>query len=328
MTAILILNWNGWQDTIDCLKSLSAMTTEEYFVVLGDNGSSDDSLSKLIEYTTSKNQRVLNTDYNENKKFSISPRDIIIYDLKENHGFAKGNNYMVKYAHQYDPEYYLLLNNDTEVEEDFLEKLVSFKMSNEKYKVLTPLIHYYFDKSLIWNAGGNLIWGGRKYHYADKPRETLKENDYIDCTYITGCALFCDSTVLLPDNSLLTERFFHGEEDFEFGHRMRKQCVKMACVINSVIYHKVGRSCEKAGKTIGLMYIHFLNRFIDLRTQLNPFSYYAYLIVYTPQLFRLVLRNGLSFRDAISFYRKLLGEIHTLDSVPKEKFLKEMKYYQ
>lgn len=48
MTGIIILNWNGWEDTIDCLKSLKQITDTEYFIVLVDNGSNNNSVEKII----------------------------------------------------------------------------------------------------------------------------------------------------------------------------------------------------------------------------------------------------------------------------------------
>lgn len=50
MTGIIILNWNGWEDTIDCLKSLKQITDTEYFIVLVDNGSNNNSVEKIEEY--------------------------------------------------------------------------------------------------------------------------------------------------------------------------------------------------------------------------------------------------------------------------------------
>lgn len=320
MVAILILNWNGWNDTIDCLKSLLSMEYEDFFIILGDNGSNNDSKEQISDFCTSIGKNGKWETLESDSKKSVEKKDIILIDLKVNNGFAKGNNLMVKYAWQFNPEYYLLLNNDTEVEPDFLKKLVDFQKQNRDIKILTPLIYYFFEKDRIWNAGGKIIWGVRKYFYGESLAKDVKIKEFLRCTYITGCALMCTSEVLKDDHSLLTEAFFHGEEDFELGLRMKKKKVKMGCYTPSVIYHKVGRTSGKVGKKIGLTYCHYLNRFINLRHHLNFISFYVFLCVYFPYVIRLLHRKGLSYKEAIRFYCKVVAESHKLNGVSYEKF--------
>lgn len=320
MVAILILNWNGWEDTIACLKSLLLMDFKDYFIILGDNGSNNDSKDRLSEYCKSigKNSEWLSLESRTCR--TISMKDIVLYDLKTNNGFAKGNNLMMRFAWQYKPDYYLLLNNDTEVEPDFLTKLVNYQKQNPQIKILSPLIYYYDNKDRIWNAGGKIIWGIRKYFYGDCLAKNISIDEYLRCSFITGCALMCTPDILKEDHTLLTEAFFHGEEDFELGLRMKKDGVEMGCYTPAVIYHKVGRSSGSVGKKIGLTYCYYLNRFINLRHNLNFLSFYTFLCVYFLYVIRLLHNNGLSYWKAIKFYYKVIVESHKLDGVTYEKF--------
>lgn len=321
MVCIVILNWNGWKDTIDCLESLSKMTYDEYFVMIGDNGSANESKEKILEYCIKKNPDSVWIDNIDGYRKEVHKGEILLFDLKENHGFAKGNNLLISYASSiFNPNYYLLLNNDTEVKPNFLSTLVDFQQRNSEYRVLTPLIYYFYDKSLVWNGGGNLFWGVRKYHYADQPAVCVKESVFIPCTFITGCALFFTHDVLRPNGTLFTEAFFHGEEDFEFGLRMKKKHIKMGCVVQSVIYHKVGRTVGNAGNVVGLGYCYYLNRFINLRHNLSTLSFYTFLIVYAPYVIGLFMKKGVSLAKAIVIYKSLLIECHHLDGVSKAKF--------
>lgn len=320
MTAILILNWNGWKDTVDCLKSLKALTTDNFFVMLGDNGSTDDSLQQIKDFCSKESMSLKCQTYGTETTLQAEPRSIILYDLKENHGFARGNNLMMKYAHTLSPDYYLLLNNDTEVEPDFLTLLTEYQQKHNEIKVLTPLIHYFYDKSLIWNAGGKLIWGLRKYHYADQPASEVTETEFIPCTFITGCAILCTPEVLQADHTLLTERFFHGEEDFDFGLRMKKKGVQMGCLVPSVIYHKVGRSVDKMGDKTGATYCYYLNRFVNLRQHLNPLSFWSFTTLYAPYVIRLMHQCGLTYGEALRFYTGVVSESLKLEGVSKEKY--------
>lgn len=121
MTGIIILNWNGWEDTIDCLKSQYKTIGSDFFVILVDNGSADDSIEHLKEYIIQEGitLHIFNGD-DSNLPSSISHGDIILYPLGENYGFAKGNNKGLELAKRYSPEYCLLLNNDTVVTPNYL----------------------------------------------------------------------------------------------------------------------------------------------------------------------------------------------------------------
>lgn len=320
MTAILILNWNGWKDTLECLKSLKTLTTDDFFIMLGDNGSTDDSIQRIKDFCQKESLPLQHLTLGEEEKLQVEKRSIILYDLKENHGFARGNNLLMKYAWTLSPDNYLLLNNDTEVEPDFLSKLTAYQQKHPDVKVLTPLIHYFYDKSLIWNAGGNLIWGLRKYHYADRPASEVTETEFIPCTFITGCALLCTPEALQEDHTLLTERFFHGEEDFDLALRMKKKGVKMGCYVPSVIYHKVGRSVDRMGDKLGATYCYYLNRFVDLRQHLSVLSFWSFVLLYFLYVVRLMHNNGLNYGEAVRFYTEVVKESLTLEGVSKEKY--------
>ena len=218
MTAIIILNWNNADDTLSCLDSL-VNAKGDFRVYLVDNGSADNSLLQL-EHWISSHQEI----------------DVVLIPLDKNYGFASGNNKGIAIASKDNPDSYLLLNNDTEVTPDFLTNLKAFQAKNPKYKVLTPLIYFHGCKSKIWNAGGRLKFGKRKYYYSNQSASAIKEQEYIPITFVTGCALFFQPEILDENKQIFTERFFFGEEDIEFSMRMKKMHTGMACVLDSVIY--------------------------------------------------------------------------------------------
>lgn len=145
MTAIILVNWNGADDTIACLESLSRMT-EPHFVVIADNSSSDDSVSRIQAWIDEFGQD------------NPVVRGYQLLSLDENYGFAVGNNKALAAAMQRNPDYCILLNNDTEVEPDFLSKLVDFAEDDKGAKVLSPCICYYSQKTKVWFSGGNSFW--------------------------------------------------------------------------------------------------------------------------------------------------------------------------
>lgn len=325
MTGIIILNWNGWKDTIECLKSLFVINDTEYFIILVDNGSTNDSVKQINKFLKNHNEIDFYTITESQKKLPhiIRNKTCVLYNLSNNYGFAGGNNKGIEVAKNYEPEYFLLLNNDTIVEPDFLSKLINFNKENPQYGILTPRICYFYDKNIVWNCGGALKWGFRKYHYADQSISKIKEKIFIDLGYITGCALFFEKDVI-KDNALLTERFFHGEEDFEFSYRMRKIGRKIACVLSSHIYHKVGSSTTTLNN-IGKIYIHYLNRFIDMRQQMSSLSWNIWKIVYIPYIYILLKRMSVKQTELLVFLRRLICESKSLDGVSKEKFFELLK---
>lgn len=297
-TAVILLNWNGADDTVMCLDSL-AKVRGDFFTVIVDNGSSDDSVKRLRQYKDG------------------SPLDIRLLELDRNYGFAGGNNRGVRFASADNPDAYMLLNNDTEVTPDFLERLEGFVSAHKEYSILTPRINYFYDKSIIWNCGGILRLGFRKYKYAGCSEDKVKGKYFLPISFVTGCALFCLPCVLEPDGSLLTERFFFGEEDFDFSMRMGKRGLKMACVMDSVIYHKVGSAGNMMAKS-GKVYLHLLNRYIDIRLNSSALFSFVWRVIYFPNTMR-ALRKAFG-RSAMGRYRRLLKDIRSKDSVDRSVF--------
>lgn len=300
MTAIIILNWNGADDTIDCLDSLSK-AKGDFFVVVADNGSSDNSVQRIKEYISS------------------SSLDIKLLENGFNYGFAKGNNIAIRYASGYNPDSFLLLNNDTEVTPDFLTRLSEFLKIHQEYRILTPRINYYYDKHRIWNCGGYLFAGLRKYLFADKNEYDISFKPYYRISFITGCALFFLPDVLDSDGNLFTERFFFGEEDFNLSIRMKKNGIPMACVADSLIYHKV--SASKKGKdVVGTYYLHQLNRYIDIRLSYGPLFCFFWRIINIPLSVFYFTRKSKSLLKALSLLRRLHKDSRNKDSVTEQDF--------
>lgn len=303
MTAIIILNWHGADDTIACLESLKK--AEGIFrVYVVDNGSTDDSLSRISAWI----------DANTGLEVELCPLD-------KNYGFAKGNNKGIARARTLNPDSYLLLNNDTEVEPDFLIRLQDFSKRNPQYKVLTPQINYYYDKNKVWNCGGRLFFGFRKYYYAGFPASTIKEKDYIPVSFVTGCALFFYPEILNEEGMLFTERFFFGEEDFELSMRLHKENKSIACVLDSLIYHKVGASIGRS-PSVSKVYLHNLNRFINVRLHFGVFKYMLWLLLSVPLLFKHLY--GATGNLALSFIlaRSLVCDACKKDRVTQTDFNK------
>jgi GT2 family glycosyltransferase len=113
--SIIILNWNGWSDTVECLESIYHINYSNYQVIVVDNNSSDDSIQKINDYARGKLEvksnffkydpidkpiEILNNkwEYSEIAKFSNHNKQLIIIENKKNYGFAEGNNIGIEFA--------------------------------------------------------------------------------------------------------------------------------------------------------------------------------------------------------------------------------------
>ena len=238
--AIIIINWNTYQLTYNCLKSLELCTYKNKSIFFVDNGSNDESGDKIaLEF----------------------PQINCIYNQK-NEGFTGANNKALKVILKQNFDYVLLLNNDTEVKPDFLSLMQASMDSDNNLAATQPLILDFPNKNTIWNAGGsfNTFFGLSKTRYKGiiyKPNlkiETLTE-------WISGCCILVKIAVV-KEVGLLDNRFFAYFEDVDWSIRMTNLGYKLGVVPKSIIYHHSSGSTKKNNTTNeGNLspYAHYLN---------------------------------------------------------------------
>lgn len=344
MTAVIILNWNGDKDTIACLASLFQLERQDFIWVLVDNGSEQVSIDRISDFLKREQKPFVFVREGEDLPHCPAAGEGIFYTLTDNNGFAKGNNLGIELVERFysknrclnnAPSCYLLLNNDTEQEPDFLRILEDFSEKNPQYVALTPQIRYGKPSELIWNCGGRLFFGFRRYYYGNKKYARIcPKRSYMPVTLLTGCALFFRRELLGEPDSwlgirstdryprLLSERFFVGEEDFDFCMKMQKEKRKMACVLSSIVYHKQGSSQNKLNKA-GRLQLYYLHRFVNVRQHFGKktLKYKIWKFVYMPYVAWLFRRSKITtLRHAWSQVRALMRKSEALESVSKEMF--------
>jgi len=292
--SIIVLNWNGWKDTIECLESLSKVTYHSYDIVIVDNHSRDGSVSKIWDYCKALYEESLGYHLRcvefDGKEYYEIPRDTISHTLhqnapknrhtialvksNDNYGFAGGNNIGIRYAlDNFNPSYLLLLNNDTIVDASFLDLLVSVGESNESIALLGPKIlynDYNGRKDVIWFAGGKInYWFGNIYtHLSDGEPDSYSDNHIKEVDWLSGCALLMKVTSEMP---LLNSRYFFGFEDVEYCIKAKKRGKKIIFVPSSRIWHKIGMSRKKTKPQVNRLIYKF--RFIKENFPAYVFCY-------------------------------------------------------
>lgn len=212
---IILVNYNGIADTKECLKSLQNITYPNYDVIIVDNASKDhDALMQDKE---------------------IQNNAILIFS-KYNNGFSDGNNQGIAYALNHNADYVLLLNNDTIVEKDFLEALVSTAEKHSDTGIVTGNIFYYSQPDMLWYSNGSF---DKKTCITEMVQPTEYEETKI--TFACGCLMLIRASVL-QQIGMLSDKFFLYSEDTDFCCRVAKAGYQLYWTKKSVIYHKVSAS--------------------------------------------------------------------------------------
>jgi len=336
--AIIILNWNGWKDTIECLESVLRNTYPNYQVIVVDNGSTDSSEEKMkawadgkqevltpepthplyhlshpsikksipyIYYNREEAEKVGNykleekitKEWQERRKTNskelnpTSPYPIIFIQTGENLGFAGGNNVGIRYALKKDNcEHVLFLNNDTVVEENFLNELIKNTDRNQNVGIIGGKILYYNEPNKIWYAGGKLdLIRGSGYH-KNYNRIDKNSKGRIKTSFITGCLMLINKELLNADE-LLFEEYFLYVEDVDFCYSLFEKGIESFVNLDSVIYHKISSTINH-NKGISPDAVYYLTRnrlYFMLRRQKNKIRKIIFLLFFgATRLFRVL----------------------------------------
>lgn len=218
---IIILNWNGKQDTLECLESVCKIDYPNFDVIVVDNGSTDDSVAAI----------------------KTAFPQVILIENKENLGFAGGNNVGIKHALQNGAEFVFLLNNDTVVDPDILVQLVTAHETLHKPGFLGCKIYFYDRPKVIQHFGGEVIFtpilSGR--HIGDGEDDKGQFEKVQTCDYVTGCALLFHRNVI-QKVGLLDERYFVYWEDADWGMRAKQFGYNNYVIPEAKLWHKVSAS--------------------------------------------------------------------------------------
>ena len=255
---IIVLNWNGWKDTIECLESLFRLTGADFRVVVCDNGSSDGSLERIKHWARgdilagpvdAQPERMGSPTYSKPLSFreltreqAESTSDICDHPLTliqngENRGFAAGNNAGLRYALR-NPnfEYFWLLNNDATPAPDALSALVAKAITDRRIGAVASICYYASAPETVqaWAGGRVNLWMG----YARNTTEPHRD-DWFQSLY---GASFLIQRAALEDAGLMDEGYFLYWEETDFCLRLRKAGWRLAAAPDSRVLHKVNAS--------------------------------------------------------------------------------------
>jgi len=313
--AIIILNWNGWKDTIECLESVYRNTYPNYQVVVIDNGSTDGSMEKIKAWADGK-QEVLTPEpshalYHLSHPPIEKPIPYICYtreeaerggDLileekatKEWQEQGKSNSKELTPTSPYplvliQTGKNLGLNNDAVVEEKFLNELLKGTNRNQNVGIIGGKILYYNEPNKIWYAGGKLdLIRGSGYH-KNYNRIDKNSKGRIKASFITGCLMLINKELLNVDE-LLFEEYFLYVEDVDFCYSSFEKGIEAFVNLDSIIYHKISSTINhNNGISPDAVYYLTRNRlYFMLRRQKNKIKIIIFLLFFgVTRLFRVL----------------------------------------
>ena len=258
---VVVLNWNSFEDTEACLKSLGDVTYGNLHIVVVDNGSVDGSLERLKEAFPSV-------------PFIATGRNL---------GFAGGVNVGIEYAMGQGADFVLLLNNDTVVAPDFVDRLVEFAADRPEAAIMCSKIYFHHAPERIWYAGARFLsWIGfthlRGCRRADAPRYSVPIE-----TEPTGCSMLI-RTELFSKIGLFDEDYFCYCEDVDLGRRAGLAGYRTYLVPSSKVWHKVA---ETSKDSLAMLYyivrnsLRLADTYHQLPYWLRPVRYGLVAITYT-----------------------------------------------
>ncbi len=214
---IIVLTYNGIDDTLACLASLNRLDypADRYDVVIVDNASRDGTPDRARQAFPG----------------------VTVIENGANLGFAAGNNVGLRHAQRHGYDYVLLLNNDTEVAPDMLTQLVAAAERDPAIAAVGPIIYYYAAPQRVWSAGGSIDWkrglcrmAGEEDDHGQYPAR--------DVDFVSGCAMLI-RVAALPAVGLLDERFFMYFEETEWCARATRAGYRCHFTPAAKVWHKI-----------------------------------------------------------------------------------------
>jgi len=276
---VILLNYNGWEDTIECLESVLKNDYGNYQIVVVDNLSPNNSMDKILSWAKGEQEVIypVNTHFKElsqpfiskpvpyvyyNKedinKSTISEKEqaldnpIVFIQSGNNGGFAAGNNLGIEYAQIKDDfDQVWLLNTDTVIERNALSSILNYSNTNNLGLTSSKLIYYHTPEKIQAYGGSINKFFATASHIMDE-KDIEKKLDYI-----VGASFLINKKVI-DKIGLLPEDYFLYYEETDYCFNARNNGFKLGIDVNSIVYHKEGGSTKDPNRNVDSEFIELL----------------------------------------------------------------------
>lgn len=296
--AVILVNWNGYVHTLQCINSLRQVQHKGLEIIIIDNGSEAGEVSLLRDLA-----------------------GITLLEQSQNLGFTGGNNVGIKYAINKGLDAIMLLNNDTTVTPDFLFPLLN-ELNRQQVAAVQPKIHTMQSANTIWNAGGTFnFFTGKARTIGEGQFDRGQFDELKEVDWITGCCLFAKRQVF-EEVGLLDDNFFALCEDVDWSLRAKRKGYQLVYQPASKIFHFEGATAKTTNNKEGVrspfrLYLNIRNHLFLVRKHVKPV---AQPVMFMVHFFRLLIHLAYftfrgrwlklnyalkAFKDGLSSYQKV-----------------------
>lgn len=262
LISVIITTRNRKQVVLDCLASVFKMNYPKFEVIVVDNGSTDRTVEKI------KNR---------------FPQ-VRVIEAKKNLGLNGGKNLGQKCAKG---EYFLFLDSDTIVDQNFLTTLAGVAESNPKVGLVCPKMYFFDEKEVIWYAGAKVnLWTSQTKNLGCNEKD-IGQYDQVRETHFAPTAYLATRQVAekLKGHEKI---FFMTYGDTDFGFRVRKAGYKVLFCPQAKLWHRLGK--EENTKTVRALgynlpmraYYFSRNRVIFMKKHAPAFKFWIFLFIFSP----------------------------------------------
>lgn len=348
--AIIILNWNTWTDTVECLESVYKSDYKNFDIFLIDNKSDNDSIQRILSWANGMRDfdinskiphfvfpeikkpikvHIVNYNFAQRQiadigvlKNNLPPGELIFILNDENAGFAAGSNIGIKTVLDFcKSKYIFLLNNDTVIDKSAISELIDKMEKNNIVLANSILYDYYHPEKIVYAGAKFFPWAQTKYY------RTIPNNLIRNSPFISGCTMMAKREVF-EKYGLLTEKFFHGQEDFDFSWRLRKSGIKSACICSSKVYHKESITLDTIMNKKRRIVLSYLDRVVNMRSYYNSLTWILWKIAVSLYYIYLFIRLAkCSLKESLTIVMKMSQITNKLECVDKFVFDSIIKDY-
>jgi len=266
---IVIPTYNRARDLIACIQSLLAAGAFEDQIIVVDNYSQDDTISKVKDFFP----------------------EVILIQLENNLGAAKASNIGFKYVldHFPDAAYVLRLDSDTVVAPNFFLQLLNGPEKSESIGILGPKIYFYDSPNQIWYAGADAHpwhFGALNTHIGEMDSPSNSQLKNVD--YVWGAAMLIKRDVIQKTGGFDPDFFIYHEE-IDFCRRVQTLGYNLVYVPDAHVWHKVGSS----GNNAFTAYYWNRSKIFLYRKQAQNFGHRLLLLMYA---FSYLVLDAILFR--------------------------------
>lgn len=290
---VVTVTYNSEKVIEGFMRSMLAQTHENFIIYIIDNDSSDKTLGFISE------------QYKDSR--------IVVIPNKDNLGVAEGNNQGIRLSLEQLCDYVLLINNDTEFEDNLLNKLIGAQLENKKHEMVTTKIMFFDSPNTIWCAGGYFRkWMANIcFHYGEGENDNGQYNDISTIEYAPTCCLLIKPCVF-KKIGLMDARYFVYYDDTDFCLRARANRIRLLYYPHISFYHKVSSLTEGKGSSFTTRY-STRNLILYIRKNTNNILLrYIWILIY----FTLLNIKFLIRKDDFSTYKLKQSSLREGMSIP------------